>query len=78
MTYLVRFDEFFPEPVFAGLHKGALGFAHGPEGAIHFPDKETAGRHAANGYGLTAMQHAVIVPATDPYTTDVQGPTEGI
>lgn len=52
MTYAIRFD--YPEsdqPVYAGKHKGALGWAPTLATAIMFDDADAAHRTLENGYG---------------------------
>jgi hypothetical protein len=52
MSYAIRFD--YPEadkPVFAGMHKGALGWAPTLATANIYDDAEVAARVLENGYG---------------------------
>jgi hypothetical protein len=60
MTYAIRFD--YPEsdePLFAGLHKGALGWAPTLKTAMMFDSVEGAERILA-GYSATARFGRVI------------------
>lgn len=51
-TFAIRFD--FPgddDPIFAGLHKGALGFAPSLQTAMLYGSSDEAYRYLHNGYG---------------------------
>lgn len=63
MTWAIRFDLPSHEVLYAGLHKGAWGWAHTIRTAELFDSPEAAGRVLANGYGHSA-QYGVIVEVT--------------
>ena len=59
-TYAIRFD--YPEgSVYAGMHKGALGWAPTLATALLFDDAEKARRLLTAGYGRSA-EWAKVVP----------------
>lgn len=59
MTYAIRFD--FPEgSVYAGMYKGALGWAPTVATALMFDDADKA-RRLIGGYGASA-EWAKVVP----------------
>ncbi len=60
-TYAIRFD--YPEtiePVYAGWHKGALGWAPTLASAAFFDTADEAARTLKNGYGGTAIYGRVV------------------
>jgi hypothetical protein len=61
MSYAIRFD--YPEgtePLFAGMHKGALGWAPTLKTALMYDDADVAARVLENGYGSTAKFGRVV------------------
>jgi hypothetical protein len=66
MTWLIRFDfgeDVMAEPntiLYAGWHKGGLGWAPTPKTAIEYDNPEVAARVLANGYGSLAKYGEVI------------------
>ena len=76
MTYAIRFD--YPEatqPVFAGMHKGALGWAPTLKTALMFDDAEDAQRTMENGYGSSATYGRVVLVKAG-YPVEVAGQRE--
>jgi hypothetical protein len=63
MSYAIRFD--YPEtpnrPIYAGMHKGALGWAPTLATALLYDDAETATRVLANGYGRETQSFGTII-----------------
>lgn len=75
-TYAIRFD--FPErdePLFAGEHKGALGWAPTLQTALLFDDADKAAAHLANGYGAAKI-YGRIVSVKAGYPVEVAAPRE--
>lgn len=66
--WYIRFDV-DGRTMYAGAHKGAMGWAPTMETAMRFDSPESAGRHAANGYGAMA-RYAVIVDENDDERED--------
>lgn len=63
-VYAIKFD--FPDSdvsLYAGMHKGALGWAPTLATALLFKTREEAGRNLANGYGAST-QYGTIVEVT--------------
>ena len=61
MTYAIRFD--FPEsdqPLLAGIHKGAFGWATTLKTALLFDFAEDAARNLESGYGAAKTYGRVI------------------
>jgi hypothetical protein len=58
--YAIRFD--FPEGsvLYAGLHKGAMGWAPTLDTAIKLDTEEAAQNHLEHGYGASAIYGTVI------------------
>lgn len=64
-TYAIRFD--FPEgAVYAGMHKGGLGFAPTVATACLFDDSDQALNTLTNGYGPARKWGRVVTVATTP------------
>lgn len=65
MSYAIRFDfpDDWPEPgqLFAGMYKGAFGWAPTLATALLYDDEETAQRVLANGYGSAAKYGSVVL-----------------
>lgn len=59
--WVIEFDyPEFADPAYAGMYKGALGWAAFVDTAIVFDDKEAAERTLKNGYGKQAQYGRVI------------------
>lgn len=61
MTYAIRFD--FPdldEPLYAGLHKGAAGWAPTLASAQFFDNADDAARLLKNAYGASQLYGRVV------------------
>lgn len=58
--YLIQFS-FTDGVVYAGMFKGALGFAASTETALRFVSVEVAQRNLENGYGTDVSSVASIV-----------------
>ena len=58
--YAIRFD--FPEgqTLYAGRHKGALGWAPTLDSALILDNRETARRYLLNGYGAATIYGHII------------------
>lgn len=64
-TYAIQFD--YPEgTVWAGMHKGALGWAPQLATALLFDDADRARATMLNGYGSSAEWARVVKVATAP------------
>jgi hypothetical protein len=65
MSYAIRFDvPDADEPIYAGMHKGALGWAPTLATAKLYDDPDHAARELANGYGaMKAYGRVVTVKA---------------
>jgi hypothetical protein len=63
MGYAICFDwpEMNGEPMFAGWHKGAPGFAPQLETAAKFETEEEAERMLKNGYGPSVAVYGKVV-----------------
>jgi len=62
MSYAICFD--YPEadePVFAGMHKGGLGWAPTLKTALIFENEEDAARTLENGYGEHTRAYGAVV-----------------
>ena len=66
MSYLIRFE--FPEgdTLYAGDHKGALGWAQTPATALRFETAEEARRYLENGYGSAKSYGRVVEHKPEP------------
>lgn len=74
MRYAVRFDfPEAPEPVYAGLYRGAWGWAPTLRTAELFDDADTAARTLANGYGESTRRFGRVI-AVDEH----EYPTESL
>jgi hypothetical protein len=61
MSYVIEFR--YPEGVmYAGLHKGALGWAPTLKTALVFNTQDEAQQMVNNGYGKAAADYAFVVP----------------
>lgn len=65
-VYAIRFD--FPDSndvLYAGMHKGALGWAPTLATALLFQTREEAGRNLANGYGASTQYGTIVEVITN-------------
>jgi hypothetical protein len=68
MSYAVRFD--FPEsdqPLFAGLHKGAFGWAPTLATALIYDDADKAAAALENAYGENSKRFGRVVQVKAGY-----------
>ena len=65
MGFTIQFDfgDGAP-PWYAGLFKGALGFAPTLESALIWSERETAERFLENGYGSAGTTHGRVIEVT--------------
>ncbi len=60
-TYAIRFDYPEGDTLYAGLHKGALGWAPTIKSAQLYSSEDEAERFLKNGYGASARYGRVVV-----------------
>lgn len=59
--YAIRFDYPQGDTLYAGMHKGALGWAPTLLTALTYKDEETAQRVLDNGYGSQSRYGRVVL-----------------
>lgn len=71
MTYAIQFD--WPEadkPCFAGLHKGAAGWAPTLKTAMFWDDPDDAARWLVNAYGPNTATYGRVVQVKAGYPVE--------
>jgi hypothetical protein len=63
--FAIRFDFPEGEKLYAGMHKGAFGWAPTLATALIYEDEETARRVLVNGYGKLAQDYGRVVVVKD-------------
>ena len=67
-VYAIRFNYPDGDILYAGMFKGALGWAPTLATALFFPSREEAGRTLANGYGNSAEYGTIVAVNTEEVT----------
>jgi hypothetical protein len=64
-NFAIRFDFPEGEPLYAGMHKGAFGWAPTLATALIYSDEETAQRVLENAYGSGGRRYGRVVAVKD-------------